>query len=328
MTSPLHCSLARFVAGLGCLLLTVTFAVAQTIPGQPPPPTQPTKGSVLIFNYYASRLPLADNAQLVVNDTVMNITNTSPTASTALHLFFFDGNSGSSADAIVCLAPGQTVPFNASDWDPDNRGYFMALALDSNGVPTNFNNLTGQAILTLNTGATVGYPAQAIEALVSNPAVISGSFSATLNFNGVNYSKLPRAVGLNPVLRPAGLNQTVAIINHLGGNLFTSPVPLGTLNWLFTNNSTRSNTSYTTSGGNQFRGTIADTLFPGLSTKLKGSQTATMRTWTTNDLAISGIFVRFREVKKAAILDGFGNLDVITVTDSSSLVVPVFTPSC
>ena len=321
-------SFVRLVTAFFCLILTATIAVAQTIPGQTPPATQPTKGSVLVFNYYASSTTIADSTgQLVVHDTTMNITNTSSAGTAFVHTFFIDGATGSNADIYYCIPSGITESIRASDYDPDNKGYLIAATTDSNGTPINFNNLTGQASLSLDSGTTATYPALAIEALTSVPALSNG-FNATLNFDGVNYSKLPRAVGMNPALKPVGMNQNIVVINNLGRNLNSPTVPLGTLNWLLTNNTNSRNSTASTFGGTQLQAIVSESLVPGLFTLLKGKQTGNLRVWTTTDLGVSGIFIRFRDVGGVKTLDGAGNLTTVTVTDSAKLTIPVFQIGC
>lgn len=328
MKSPVLSSFSssRLVTFFFCVLITATIAVAQTIPGQPPPAIQPTKGSVLVFNYYASSTTIADSTgQLVVNDTTMSITNTSSTSTVNLHLFFVAN--GGSADMTMCLVPGLTQPMKASEIDPLNSGYLIVVATDLNGVPINFNNLTGQTALSINSGLTTGYPAQVIEALSGTPAVASG-YNSTLNFDGVSYGKLPRAVGVNPVLKPGGMNQNFVVINRLAGNLNSQIGPLGSLDWLLTNNTNSRNSTANTLGGTQLQAILSDFSPPGLFTTLKGKQTGNLRVWTTNDLAVSGIFIRFRDVGGVKTLDGAGNLNTVTVTDSAKLTIPVFQIGC
>ena len=104
-------------------------------------------GSVLIYNIYTSNATSPES-----QDTRINLTNIDPTRSAIVKLFFVDGASCSVADSFICLTPNQTASFRASDLDPDATGYIVAVAVDNQGCPINFNNLIGDAYVKFSTG--------------------------------------------------------------------------------------------------------------------------------------------------------------------------------
>src|SRR5207247_1481906 len=110
-------------------------------PGTPIPATSPISdekaGSVLFYNQYISNPtnPASENTRI-------NITNTNPTATAFIHLFFVDGMSCAVADNLLCLTANQTTSFLTSDIDPGVQGYIIAIAVDgASGLPTKFDFL-------------------------------------------------------------------------------------------------------------------------------------------------------------------------------------------
>jgi hypothetical protein len=145
-------------------------------------------GSVLIYNFYASS---ASNPAL--ENTRLNLTNTSETEDLSVHLFFVDGETCSVADNYVCLTKSQTMSFLMSDIDPGVSGYVVAVAVNSRtGAPIFFNQLIGDAYIKLASGHTANLGAEAIAAQVADPASTNASaMTATLNFDNVSYNALP-----------------------------------------------------------------------------------------------------------------------------------------
>ncbi len=132
-------------------------------------------GSVLAFPYYKSD-------GLAVN-TRFTISNTGAT-DTRVHLFFIDA-ACTQADMAICLTPNASTSFLASDMDPLNTGYLIAVAVDSDGCPINQNGLIGNAFV--NDGNYVGnYGAEAFWAYGTAPQMATCdmvNMVATLNFN-------------------------------------------------------------------------------------------------------------------------------------------------
>src|SRR6185436_13679900 len=103
-------------------------------------------GSVLIYIIYTS------SSDPIRQNTRLSLTNTDPARPIAVHLFFVDGSTCSVADANICLTANQTSSFLASDLDPGTTGYIVAVAVDANGCPTNFNFLIGDEYVKFASG--------------------------------------------------------------------------------------------------------------------------------------------------------------------------------
>ncbi len=130
-------------------------------------------GSFLVFPYYNSKSGA---------DTRLTISNTGD-QSIGVHMFFI-GADCAQADQVVCLTANASQSFLASEYDPENTGYLMAVAVDSTGCPVKYNGLIGNAFV--NDGNYVGnYGAEAFW-LHNQTGVVcdTNNWTATLTFNG------------------------------------------------------------------------------------------------------------------------------------------------
>ena len=165
---------------------------SDTDPVDPPPvthnPVNPAisdqkAGSFLVFPYYNSKAGA---------DTRMTISNTGDRTVT-MHMFFLD-SSCSQADQFVCLTPNASQTFLASEYDPENTGYLLAVAVSDSlaswdvepGCPVPYNGLIGNAFVREgNYNDTYG--AEAFWAHGSARDIArcdTTNWIATLNFNG------------------------------------------------------------------------------------------------------------------------------------------------
>jgi hypothetical protein len=136
-------------------------------------------GSILAFPYYTS---------LGSSDTRLTISNTG-TSGAIVHMFFI-GADCNQADQYICLTANASASFLASEYDPSNSGYLLAVAVDEIGGPVDNNVLIGNAFV--NDGNYVGnYGAEAFWALRDIPDINVGDMSATIKFDGVDYEYLP-----------------------------------------------------------------------------------------------------------------------------------------
>ena len=63
-----------------------------------------------------------------------------------------NGATCTQADLFVCLTPNATATFKTSEYDPDNAGYVVAVAVDPTGRPVANNVLIGNAFVNDLTG--------------------------------------------------------------------------------------------------------------------------------------------------------------------------------
>ncbi len=155
-------------------------------------------GSVLFYQRYLSTIGATNG-----NNTTISITNTSPTTSGRVRLFFIDAADCSSFEQAVCLSAQQTTSFKMSDFDPGTTGYCVAVACDAAGNPTQFNWLIGNAQLR----QTSLFNGQLYDASLSAIAIAkreSGALPANNNvaemaFNDTMYDSLPAQLAADNV---------------------------------------------------------------------------------------------------------------------------------
>lgn len=154
-------------------------------------------GSVLIFPRYTSS---ASNA--LREDTRLTLTNTNPSASTFVRLFFVGSATCEIAELTLCLAAQQSVSLQMSEIDPGVKGYVMAIAADLGGRPTQFNWLIGQGVVRQPTGlgnTTMTLSAYAVAKLKDGVVSADNANLAELIFDDVNYDRLPAQIAFDSV---------------------------------------------------------------------------------------------------------------------------------
>jgi hypothetical protein len=286
-------------------------------------------GSILFYNYYTSGAT-SGNAQ----NTRINITNTSTSSGAFVHLFFV-ADSCQVADSFICLTPNQTASFLASDIDPGVSGYIVAVANDGVlGCPVSFNFLIGDEFIKTSTGHTANLGAEAFAALYlgSLTGCDATSTTAALNFDGVSYNRAPRVLAASSIPSRADGNDTLIIINRVGGNLATGASTLGSLFGLVYDDA-ESVFSFSVSGGCQLRGSLSNT-FPRTTPRLEqiipAGRSGWAKIYSLSDIGIIGsqINANANAGAQANAFNGGHNLHKLTLTGSATLTMPVFPPSC
>ena len=167
---------SRLFFALAALIVLAASALAGAAPTNVGVSDQKA-GSVLAFPYYTS---------LGTSDTRLTISNTGNEGAT-VHMFFVDA-SCNQADQYICLTANASASFLASEYDPSNSGFLLAVAVDSNGRPIKNNVLIGNAFV--NDGNYVGnYGAEAFWA-TADSKVDDATMTSKLLF-GTIYDELP-----------------------------------------------------------------------------------------------------------------------------------------
>lgn len=289
-------------------------------------------GSVLIYNIYTSNPTVP-----AIQNTRINITNVNPGQDIAVHLFFVDGDSCSVADSFLCLTRNQTTSFNTADFDPGTTGFVIAIAVDSiTGCPTNFNFLIGDEYVKFASGHTANLQAEAISA-VSGTGMVCDETSpiATLNFDGISYNRLPRALALDDIPSRADGNDTLLIVNRIGGNLGLGTSTLGTIFGIVYND-TENSSSFNLTGNCQLRGSLSSNFprtVPRLDQFIPAGKSGWMRLYAfgnDGDKGITGAVINFNpNTATSAVAYSSGrNLHKLTLDTNNSFVIPVFPPPC
>ena len=119
-------------------------------------------GSVLFFHKYTSDT----NRSNEVN-TLITLTNTNPRDSVIARVFFI--HDGVFEDQFITLVANQSRTLVASKESPNKTGYVMAVAVNTQGLPSQFNWLIGGASLRDGQGHEASYNAFAIAKRSAGP---------------------------------------------------------------------------------------------------------------------------------------------------------------
>lgn len=298
--------------------------------------TSDTKaGSVLFFNFYVS-----DPTDTASSNTRISLTNINPTDGVAIHLFFVDGVTCSVADRFVCLTPNQTTSFLTSDIDPGTSGYLIAIAVDRNtGCPVSFNYLIGQANIKLASSPRrqddLTAESCAAEFGSPVPGCTPASITTTLNFNGApnGYNPLPRVIALDNIASRADGNDTLLVINRIGGNMTTRGAPIGNIFGILYDDAERAHSFTFSSNQCQLRRSLTNAFprtAPNFEQAIPAGQSGWMKFWTIDDGAILGAAFNRNDNKaiSASAFEGGHNLHKLRLTSNATLTVPVFPPGC
>jgi len=286
-------------------------------------------GSILFFNTYTSNAATPNT-----ENTRVALTNTDPARKAIVHLFFVDGATCAAADAFICLTPNQTTSFLASDLDPGTTGYIVAVAIDDQGCPANFNHLIGDEYVKFASGHAANLAAESFQAIAGGlPKCDEASTTAAINFDGVSYSRAPRALAADNIPDRASGNDTLLIINRVGGNLGASAQTLGAIFGILYNDAEQGFSFSFNPGACQFRSILSNN-FPRTTPRLEqiipAGRSGWMKLWSSNDAGLLGAMIN-SNANAGANAGAFNqghNLHKLTLTTSASFTIPVITPSC
>lgn len=304
--------------------VTVNQDIGQPIAPSVVPNDQRT-GSVLAFPIYTSN---ASSPQS--QNTRISITNAEPARAVFVHLFFVN-QACNVADSFVGLTAQQTTHFLASDLDPGTTGYLIAVATDSAGCPANFNFLLGSQSVKFQSGHAANLPALAFAALSGWQPCSTGAISATINFDGMQYSQAPRVIAASNIASRAESNETVIFVNRLGGDFRTGASTVGTISGLLYDDA-ENVLSVSRSGGCQLRWEL-NSCFPCPGPRLEqfipAGRTGWLKLYGQSDMAIFGAsLVTNPNIKATANAFNQGhNLHTLTLTTSASITIPVLPAS-
>ncbi|MDX2039904.1 MAG: kelch repeat-containing protein [Acidobacteriota bacterium] len=194
----------------------VSFPINRTTPD--------TVGSVLAYPLYNSTCTTTGTAVNCSTNTTISITNTNAQQTARVRFFFVEATTGIANNIIRTINPNQTLTFLASDVNPSQRGYVLAVAINNSNCPTVFNFLRGSETVTTivnqrtYSGSVNAIPIRGIVA----PTCTASSTSATLSFNGSGYDRFPSQVVADNVTTSSSSTGTLLVVNAVGGNLVGS----------------------------------------------------------------------------------------------------------
>jgi hypothetical protein len=257
-----------------------------------------------------------------------------------VHLFFVDGNTCSVTDSYACLTPNQTVSFVMSDLDPGVTGYLIAIATDAAGCPIHFNALIGDAYIKFATGHSANLGAIAVPALPGlanlscpNP---NDSASTVVKFDGVSYAQLPRQLAISNLAARANGNDTILVLDRIGGNLSSNAAALGSIFGLLYDDAEKPFSFAFGATTCQFRAAISNNFprtAPRFETIIPASRSGWMKLTSSDNGAIVGAALNFNAIagnpaNAAAAFNHGHNLHMLDFSATATLTIPVFPPSC
>lgn len=317
-------------------LVLMSAAALAADPGLVYPPTSEVSdqkaGSILIYNIYTSGAT-SGNSQ----NARINITNTSTSSSAFVHLYFVAEGCGI-ADSYICLSATQTASFLASDVDPGVSGYIVAVAVDSNGCPIAFNSLIGDEYVKFSSGHAANLGAEAFSALYAGtlPGCDNNSVTASLNFNGAfgGYNQAPRVLAVSNIPSRSDGNDTLIIINRVGGNLGIGASTIGSLAGLLYDDA-ENVLSFSINGSCQYRQVFSGTNIrtgPRFETFVPAGRSGWVKfySFSPTDIGIIGAMINKNDNAgaQANAFNGGHNLHKLTLSATNTYVVPIFPPSC
>ena len=211
----------------------------------------------------------------------------------------------------------------------------MAVAVEDNtGLPRAFNELIGDEYVKFSSGHAANLAAESIAASMMFPAGLDATnTTATLRFDGMNYNRLPRVLAASNIGSTADSNSTMMIIDRVGGNFTTSGALIGNITGLLWDDAENQYSFTANLSSCQYR-KVLDNSFPRTFTPfnrvLPAGRTGWMKFWAVNDSALFGAQINFNPTTNAnsgAFNQGH-NLHHLTLTDTATIVIPLFIPSC
>ncbi|MBK7597922.1 MAG: hypothetical protein IPJ07_05110 [Acidobacteria bacterium] len=294
------------------------------------PDLSPGVGSMLVYNLSTSSIsnPSSQNTRI-------NMTNTHQHKSVSIHLFWVDGETCQVADSTTCLTPNQTLSLLSSDIDPGITGFLVAVAMDKQtGMPISFNYLMGDEYVKLESGHESNLRAEAIKSSeVINPAIQTGPVEAEIRFDGIHYQQMPRTLCLSNLSSNENNNQTMLIVNRIGGDISASFDKIGEMFGLVYDGQGDSYGFCVNETTCQFI-SIMGPNFPKTSPRLDdiipSGRSGWLKIWATNDISILGSVI-IQNPDTNSVSDVFKqghNLHKLTYNSISFLTVPIFPAGC
>ncbi len=318
-------TLVRLLCLFSAVLLAWPLAgsMAQRVQKTDPSPVLPGTqqiGSVLIYNFYNS-----DSSQKDV-DTTLTLTNTNPKEAATVHLFFVRQPGCGVSDTYLCVTAGATVKVRASDYDPKGSGYAVAVAVDkTTGQPLGFNYLTGSEDVRTADGHGGALNAFAVKANFEGTlqGTKKAAESAALVFDGstTGYAQLPAVLTLDKVASPADGNDSILVVNRIGGNLAKQGAPIEAVSGLVSNSGGSKVSFQSKVESCQLQSPLAK-LLPDSKAAIPSGQTGEIE---LSDAAGEGGFVGavLNANNRSQSFSGARNFDSKAVSASVRLEIPV-----
>jgi hypothetical protein len=148
-------------------------------------------GSILFFHKFTSD---ADRPNEI--NTLLTLTNTNPRDQVSVRIFLV--SDCAVEDRFLTLVANQSRALLASKEVPGKTGYAIAVAVNSQGLPTQFNWLIGNTNIRGQWGHEASYNALAVAKRSRGPVSLNeNGITADILFNDVDYDRLPKTVAID-----------------------------------------------------------------------------------------------------------------------------------
>src|SRR5262245_3338996 len=283
-----------------------------------------TTGSILIYNFYKTDIRNA------ATETKISITNTHQSRNIGVHFYFVGQSNCTVKETYFPLTSKQTTTFLASDYAPNESGYIVAVAVDSeSGAPVSHNFLSGTEYIKTATGHGGTVMAVAVDALFEGtlPGLAKGAGTATLNFDGNanGYSQIPRALTIDKLTSRADGNDTLVVVNRIGGNLAERAAPLGPLTGGVSNRTGAKFSFSTNANSCQAQLPLTD-LVPNLNAAISSKQTGSIDIASETGDGNGFFGIELTANSRNASFSDARNFRSSTLSAKDSLVIPISTP--
>ena len=179
----------------------------------------------------------------------------------------------------------------------------------------------------LESGHKANLPAIGVSAILGGLQPCDATtVTSELRFDGVSYMGLPRTLAVDSLPSRAEGNQTMLVLNRIGGDMATAIPSVGVLNGLLFDDAETS-ASFTLTGNLcQLRG-ILNNNFPRTAPRydlmIPARRTGWMKFSTTNDTALTGAVINYG----LGTFNSGHNLHTLTTTESVIITIPVYPPA-
>ena len=154
-----------------------------------------------------------------------------------------------------------------------------------------------------------------------------------MQFDGVSYNRAPNVLALDNVQSRADGNDTLLIVNRIGGNLGIGASTLGTLFGVMYDDAENA-LSFNIAGSCQLRNSISNNFprtTPRFETFIPAGRTGWLKLFSqTGTVGITGAAINFN-ANAAAAAGAFNqghNLHALTLSATNTYIVPIFPPGC
>src|SRR5262249_19898013 len=154
-----------------------------------------------------------------------------------------------------------------------------------------------------------------------------------LSFDGVSYSLLPRELALDNIPSRVDGNDTMLILNRIGGDFATSGATLTNIFGGFFDDAETGGRFNFSPGVCQFRSSITNN-FPRIVTRfaqfVPAGRSGWLKLYSTDDQGVLGVSINLN-ANPTALPNAFSqghNLHKLTLTSGVTLTIPVLPPLC